>query len=180
MHAPGALHSRPPVTSGVPVVFGTDSFFSGKDFALPRDKQSLNAWFDTSQFVPFPSKNADISNYPAWTGIQNLPEYNYKPAPSDSIKNGVYQDFATFIRTYPTRWGDVRASRVNNLDAGIFKNIRFTEKAKLQLRFNVFNAFNHRRCGARNPHPTSANCGRVTGSEQNQARAVEMGARLSF
>jgi hypothetical protein len=39
--------------SGVPV-FGNDSFFSGKNFALPGDKQSLNEWFDTSQFLPFP------------------------------------------------------------------------------------------------------------------------------
>jgi len=161
-------------------VFSIDSFFSGKTFALPRDKQSLNAWFDTSQFVPFPSKNADISNYPGWTGIQNLPGYSYKPASGDTIKNGVYQDFATFVRTYPTRWGDVRASRVNNLDGGIFKNFQIRERIKLQYRFEAFNVFNHVRFPAPDTNPGNATFGRVTPTEENQPRQVQMALKLSF
>jgi hypothetical protein len=54
------------------------------------------------------------------------------------------------------------------------------ERAKLQLRFEVYNAFNHVRFGAPNSDPTSSNFGIVTGSEQNQARAVQLGGRLSF
>ena len=42
------------IQSGVPVVFSTDSFFSGKDFALPSDQQSLNKWFDTSPVPALP------------------------------------------------------------------------------------------------------------------------------
>jgi hypothetical protein len=167
------------IQSGVPVVFSTDSFFSGKNIALPGGG-TLPKWFDTSQFLAFPNKNTDISIYPSWTGIQNLPGYSYKPAASDSIRNGVYQDFATNVRTWPTRWGSVRASRVNNVDAGLYKNIRFNERAKLQLRFEVYNAFNHVRFAAPNSDPTSSNFGIVTGSEQNQARAVQLGGRLSF
>jgi len=167
------------IQSGVPVVFSTDSFFSGQNIALPGGG-TLAKWFDTSQFLAFPNKNTDISIYPSWTGIQNLPGYNYKPAASDTIKNGVYQDFGTNVRTFPTRWGSVRASRVNNVDAGLYKNIRFNERAKLQLRFEVYNAFNHVRFGAPNTDPTSSNFGIVTGSEQNQARAVQLGGRLSF
>jgi hypothetical protein len=168
------------IQSGVPVVFGTTSFFSGKGFALSRDRQSLSQWFDTSQFVAFPSRNTDISIYPAWTGVQNLPGAGYVPKPGDAIKNGVYNDFATYIRNYPTRWGDVRASRVNNLDLGVYKNIRFSERAKLQLRFDAFNALNHVRFPAPETDPTKANFGRVQLNEQNQARAVELGARLTF
>ena len=63
------------IQSGVPVVFGTDSFFTGKDPALPHSQQSLNEWFDTSQFFLFPSKNTNLSTVPAWTGIQNLPVF---------------------------------------------------------------------------------------------------------
>jgi hypothetical protein len=81
---------------------------------------------------------------------------------------------------WPTRWSNVRASRVNNVDLGLYKNVRFKERTKLQLRFDVFNAFNHVRFPAPNTDPTSSNFGRVTLSEQNQARAVELGARLSF
>jgi hypothetical protein len=168
------------IQSGVPVVFGNDSFFSGKDFALPHDKQSLNAWFDTGQFIPFPSKNTDISNYSAWTGIQNLPGFSYKPAAGDSIKNGVYQDFASFVRTYPTRWGDVRASRVNTVDAGMFKNFQIDERVRLQYRFEAFNVFNHVRFPAPDTNPASATFGRITLNQQNQPRQVQMALKLSF
>jgi hypothetical protein len=168
------------IQSGVPVVFGTDSFFSGKDFALPRDKQSLSQWFDTTQFIRFPAKNTDISTYPAWTGIQNLPGYNYKPAPSDSIKNGVYQDFAAYIRNYPTRWSDVRASRVNNVDAVISKNFSIREKIRLQYRFETYNLFNHVRFGAPNTDPTSASFGKVDPTQQNNPRLVQMALKLYF
>lgn len=168
------------VQSGVPVVFGNAGFFTGKDFSLPHDKQSLNEWFDTTQFLPFPTANTNISSYPAWTGIQNLPGYSYVPQPGDTIKNGVYQDFANFIQTYPTRWNDVRASRVNEANIGLYKNFRITEKSRLQIRFDAFNAFNHPRFGAPDTNPSDASFGRVAGSQQNQARSVELGARLSF
>ncbi len=171
------------IQSGVPVVFSTPAFFSGQDFALPGGKQSLSKWFDTTQFYPFPSKTttvATLQNYPVWTGIQSMPGFSYVPAASDSIKNGVYQDFAANVQTFPTRWGDVRASRVNEANAGLYKNLSFTETKRLQLRFDVFNLFNHPRFGAPDTNPGDATFGRVTGSQQNQARTVELGAKLSF
>jgi hypothetical protein len=162
------------------VVFSTDSFFSGKDFALPNDKQSLAQWFDTSQFIRFPAKNADISTYPAWTGVQNLAGYNYKPKTGDTITNGVYQDFATYIRNYPTRWADVRASRTNNVDAVITKTFSVREKVKFQYRFEAYNLFNHVRFPAPNTDPTSASFGTVTQTEQNNARMIQMALKMSF
>lgn len=170
------------IQSGVPVVFNaTDSFFfSGQNFALPKDQQSLAKWFDTSQFVRFPAKNTDISNYPAWTGIQSLPGYNFKPKAGDSDVNGVYQDFANYVRTIPTRWGDVRASRVNNVDAVITKTFTIHESVKLQYRFETYNLFNHVRFGAPNADPTSASFGTVAPTEQNNARLIQMALKLSF
>lgn len=171
------------IQSGVPVVFSNAAFFCGRDFSLPGGKQSLGQWFDTTCFYPFPNANttlAQLATYPAWTGIQNMPGYNYVPQPGDTIKNGVYQDLANFVQTYPTRWNDVRASRVNNVDAGLRKNFSFTERAKLQLRFDVFNAFNHPRFGAPDTNPSDSTFGRVTLSQENQARSVELGARMSF
>jgi hypothetical protein len=117
---------------------------------------------------------------PRGPGSRACRDTSYVPKAGDTIKNCVYQDFGTYVRNYPTRWGSVRASRVNNVDLGLYKNIRYQERLKLQLRFNVFNAFNHVRFGAPNADPTSSNFGRVTLSEQNQARAVELGARLTF
>lgn len=168
------------VQSGRPIVFDTSSFFSGNDFAIASGERSLDRWFDTSQFMPFPTKNTDVSKYPAWTGIQNVPGYDYAPAPSDNVKNGVYQSFGTYVRDYPTRWGGARGSRVNELNLALFKNLYLTERVKLQLRFEAFNALNHPRFGHPDTNPGSANFGRVAPSQQNQARAIQMGARLTF
>ena len=171
------------IQSGVPVVFGANSFFSGKDFALPRGQQSLDKWFDTSQFLPFPNSTttlATLASYPAWTGVQNLPGYNYVPSSTDTNKNGVYQDFANYVRNYPSRWGDVRASRVNNVDAGLYKVFTPTEKTKLSVRFSSFNLFNHPRFPGPNTNPSDAGFGTVNRSQNNPARTVEMGARLTF
>ena len=140
-------------------------------------------WFDTSQFYRFPDKNmtqAALAGYPAWTGVQNLPGYSYKPATGDTIKNGVYQDFGAYVRSIPTRWADVRASRVNNLDAVVAKTFSVRERVRIQYRFETYNVFNHVRFGAPNADPTSSNFGKVNPTEQNNARLVQMALKLSF
>ena len=171
------------IQSGIPVVFAGPAFFSGKDFSLPRDKQSLNRWFDTSQFLPFPNSNTPLSvlqAYPYWTGVQSLPGFNYVPVAGDTIKNGVYQDFANYVQTYPTRWGDVRASRVNNVDLGLRKNFKVTERVRAQARFDAFNTFNHPRFPGPDANPSDSNFGRVTPTQYNQPRGVEFGVRVSY
>lgn len=173
------------IQSGAPVGFTASDafFFSGQDFSLSKDQRTLARWFDTSQFYRFPDKSMDaatLAAYPAWTGIQNLPGYNYKPAAGDSIKNGVYQDFGTYIRTIPTRWSDVRSSRVNNVDAIISKTFSIREKVRFQYRFEAYNLFNHVRFGAPNADPTSASFGKVDPTQQNNARLIQMALKMSF
>jgi hypothetical protein len=168
------------IQSGLPVVFNTDSFFSGKDFALSHSKQSLNEWFDTTQFLPFPSKNTNISNYPAWTGIQNLPGYNYQPTPGSGISNGVYQDFANYVRTYSTSWTDVRASRVNNVDAGLYKNFQIRERFRLQYRCEIYNLFNHVRFPGPDTNVNNGTFGVVPKTEQNPSRSLQMALKIYF
>jgi hypothetical protein len=168
------------IQSGTPVVFGTDSFFSGRDFSLPKGQQSLDKWFDTAQFIRFPARNTDVSTYPTWTGIQNMPGYNWTPSASDATRNGVYQSFATYIRDYPTRWANVRGSRVNNVDAVISKNWNIKEKVRIQYRFEVYNAFNHVRFGGPNTDPASANFGVVGKTQQNNSRLIQMALKLYY
>jgi hypothetical protein len=176
------------IQSGTPVTFGTDSFFSGKD---PGDVswRSRDRWFDTSQFAPFPTKTTCLvvsaqcsaaTVYPTWTGIQNLPGYNYVPVTSSDPKNGVYQDFATFIRRYPTRFGSVRTPHVNELNLGIYKNFKPIERIRLQYRFEVFNVLNNVRFGGPNTDPSSTGFGKITPNQQNQARQVQMALKLYF
>jgi len=169
------------IQSGVPLVFGTDSFYDGKDFHLPRGERTLDRWFDTSHFVRFPDKKTDISTYLDWTGIFNLPGANYKAtSPNDDVQNGVYKDFGAFVRRYPTRWGNARASRVNEVNLGIFKNFRATEQVKIQFRLEAFNAFNHPRFGGANTDPGSSNFGRVTPAQENTARLVQVALKVNF
>jgi len=170
------------IQSGIPVVFSTNSFFSGVDPALPGGG-TLSEWFDTSQFFPFPSKNTDISAYPPWTGIQNLSGYSYQPTATDiksGLRNGVYQDFNNFVRTYPTRFGNVRSSRVNEANIGVHKSFKPTERMTLQLRMDAFNAFNHPRFDVPDTNPGSATFGVAAASQVNQPRAIELAARLTF
>ncbi|HVJ09353.1 MAG TPA: carboxypeptidase regulatory-like domain-containing protein [Acidisarcina sp.] len=167
-------------SSGVPVVFSTDSFYSGHSAALSRSQRKLRRWFDTSQFVAFPNKNTDISNYPAWTNIQQMPGASYVPTAKDTIRNGVYQDFATYIRNYPTRWGDIRQQAMNEMSVGVNKNFAINSTTRLQLRFDTFNTLNHPRFGAPDTNPNDSNFGVVASSQINQARTVELGGKFYF
>jgi hypothetical protein len=168
------------VQSGAPVVFDTDSFFDGQDFHLASGERRLERWFDTTHFVKFPNSQDDLSLFPAWTGVQGLPGATYKPQTSSDPKNGVYADFGNFVRRYPTRWANVRASRLNELNLGLFKNFRIQERFKVQFRAELFNFFNHPRFPSPDTNPGSANFGRVGEYQQNQARLVQAALKISF
>lgn len=109
-----------------------------------------------------------------------MPGAGYKAPSNSSIKNAVYNDFAAYIRNYPTRWGNIRQQGIVNLDAGAYKNIPIHESMRLQLRMSAFNAANHPRFGSPTTDPGSSKFGQVTLSTVNQARTVELGGKLFF
>ncbi|MBI4890830.1 MAG: TonB-dependent receptor [Acidobacteria bacterium] len=168
------------VQSGSPVVFDTNSFFDGAEFAYDRGTRTLDKWFDTTHFIKFPGANDDISLWPAWTGVQSMPGASYKPQTSTDPRNGVYADFGNYVRRYPTRWAHSRVSRVNELNFGLFKNITITERVKAQFRGEFFNMFNHPRFGSPNTDPGSSSFGRVTPSQLNMPRVIQLALKLSF
>ncbi|HTD23972.1 MAG TPA: carboxypeptidase-like regulatory domain-containing protein [Terriglobales bacterium] len=163
--------------SGPPVVFGTDSFFDGKRPVLHGKDPSLSEWFDTTHFFKFPGSGDDISQWPSWTGVQNLPGGNCVPT---AAKNCVYADFANFIRTYPTRWTDVRLSRIDETNLGIYKNFRITERWRAQLRGEVFNLFNHSRFNGPNTNPGSSQFGIVAPAQVNEPRVLQFAFKITF
>jgi hypothetical protein len=168
------------IQSGAPIVFGANSFYDGTDFHLSSDERTLSRWFDTSHFVKFPNSNDNLSLFPAWTGVQNLPGASYRPSSQSDPRNGVYADFGNYVRRYPTRWGNVRASRVNEVNLGIYKNFKLSEDWKVQVRGEAFNLFNHPRFGAPNTDPANANFGVVDPSQFNQARVMQLAIKINF
>jgi hypothetical protein len=163
--------------SGTPLVFSTDGFYSGQSMDLGSNR-TLAKYFDTSQYVRFPSSSTDTTNYPAWTGLQNMPGGSYHS--TGATKNATFNDFGSYIRNYATRWGSVRQQGMFQLDLGMYKNFQIHEATRFQLRFDAFNATNHPRFNGANTDPTSSNFGRVTPTTVGQARLIELGGKLYF
>lgn len=64
-----------------------------------------------------------------------------------------------------------------NLDLALAKNLNFTERLRLQLRADMFNAFNHTVLGGVSTNIQAGNFGRLTSAG---ARVVQLNARFSF
>ena len=128
----------------------------------------------------YPGCSDDISKWPAWTGVQNLPGAGFKPTQTGDPANGVYQDFGTVVWRLPTRWAHVREDRVNEVNLAMMKNLRVRERYKAQFRCEMFNAFNHRRFDGPDASPSSSRFGKVTPAQQNLARIVQLALKVSF
>lgn len=178
------------VLSGVPVWMPTNTSFykggdPGKGFTKTRLKQ-----FDTSKFAVFPSSStpyADIHNtskYPTWTGITSMTGASYVPTSTDSIKNGVYQDFATWNTHNAEYFGDVRYPRTNNLTFGVRKSFDLVYGAKLQLKLDMFNALNHPQFGSTDTTPGDTYFGALSGTNKptqvNAPRQIQLAGRITF
>ncbi|MBV9084413.1 MAG: TonB-dependent receptor [Acidobacteriaceae bacterium] len=87
------------------------------------------------------------------------------------------QQLSSNIRTFPNRFGNLRVDSTNNLDASVLKNTAITERTKLELRFEVFNALNHAVFSGPDLSATSSTFGKIT-NQNNLSRVVQMGARF--
>lgn len=178
--------------SGTPLSLPTNSsFYEGGDPGAGATRGKTGTWFDTSKFVPWPSRNTPYTQvqstqyYPTWTGIQNMPGYNFvQTSSTDSTKNGVYQDFNIWQSYNNTVYGDVRNPWLTNFDLGLRKSFRLTGETRLQLRMDAFNALNHPRFGSIDTTPGDAYFGRLSGSSTltpvNAPRSIELAGKLYF
>ena len=75
--------------------------------------------------------------------------------------------------------GVVRGPGFGNLDAALMKNFNFTERVKLQLRGDAFNATNHANPnGFASTNITSSSFGEI--SSYRAARRIQIAAKLTF
>lgn len=82
-------------------------------------------------------------------------------------------------RVFPTRFGNLRADGVNNLDASLIKNTLLAEGVQLQFRAEMFNSLNRTQFNGPELNPTIGNFGRIT-SAANLPRAVQLALRLRW
>jgi hypothetical protein len=87
------------------------------------------------------------------------------------------QQLSSNVRTFPTRFSNLRQDGANNFDLSIVKNTYITERVNLQLRLESFNAMNHPEFDAPNLTPTNSSFGKIT-NQPNLARAIQIGGRL--
>lgn len=175
--------------SGTPLDLPSNSsFFMGGDPAL--SKKSGTQWFDTTRFVPYPTRSttvAQLQAYPGWTGVQNLPGYSYvptKPASQDATRNGVYQDFVTRVTYNQSVFGDIRNPFTTDFTLGVRKSFPISEGVRMQLRMDAFNALNHPRFGNIDTNPGDMYFGYFSGAliptPVNKPRSIQLAGKIYF
>lgn len=112
--------------------------------------------------------------------IKVNPRQTTGSALSPSFDTLAGDQFAYHIRTLPQTFDSLRQDGINNLDASMLKDFRFSSSAFFELRFEAFNALNHASFSA--PvvsSATSSTFGQIT-SQGNIARGIQLGGRLVF
>jgi hypothetical protein len=83
------------------------------------------------------------------------------------------------LRNISTRVPSLLGDAIVNYDLALSKSTKLTERFRLQLRGEAFNAPNRLQLGAPNMTPSSGSYGRIT-SQANASRSMQLGARLEF
>jgi hypothetical protein len=147
--------------SGFPIAFGAynltsaatsgDIFYNGGEIAIPSDQRTTDHWFNTSVF----------------TSALNTTATNATPI--------------SHLRTLPYRFSNVRRDFINNVDLSLLKDIVIRENMKVQIRFELINAFNEPYFPAPVTNQTASNFGQVSAPNQdNYARRAQIGIKFLF
>ena len=89
------------------------------------------------------------------------------------------QQLGSNIRTMPLRFSGIRSDDQSRWDFSIIKNFPFGEQIKMQLRAEVFNAWNQTNFGNPNTTPTNSAFGRITATS-GDARTWQFALKLVF
>ena len=87
--------------------------------------------------------------------------------------------FNYHVRTFSTTFSNLRIDGINQLDSSLGKRIDFTERVRMQLRFEGFNIINHPVFAAPNTTVSNKQFGMITATA-NRFRTFQVGARLVF
>jgi hypothetical protein len=121
---------------GFPIAFTTDLFYRGGDVAIKSKDHTTNAWFNASAF-------ASAFDFPAFLPVGVTPstataaQWNAAVTAANTAATPV-----NHLRTLPFRFSNVRRDNINNVDLSLIKDTRIREGMRIQLRFELINAFN--------------------------------------
>ena len=158
-------------------------FGSGKPW-LARGgvvNQIVGGWITTGTYTLQSGPALNWGNVIYYGGDIHLDPHNVDHAfDTTRFNTNSSQQLANNIRSFPTRFGNLRSDGVNQWDLSAIKNFGIKERAKLQYRCEFFNAFNHPRFDAPNLTPTSTSFAVITTQAQDNPRAIQMALRLVF
>ena len=145
----------------------------------------------TSYFTGLGFSPATSSNDPAGLGLLGNSPSGARPDMICDPNQGAPHTFAQFFNTACFANPPAGVNRVGNssrnvihgpsttrFDATLAKNIRFGESKSLQLRWEVFNIFNHTNFTTLSLNITASNYGSVTGVRD--PRTMQLGAKFIF
>ena len=89
------------------------------------------------------------------------------------------QQLGSNVRTFPTRFANLRQDSVQQVDFSIIKKLRITEKVQMTYRCEFFNSTNRAIFNPPDLVPTSSTFGKIT-SQANTPRRIQMALRLVF
>lgn len=122
--------------------------------------------------------NGDINNVALSRGEQTVERWFNTEA---GFEKAAALQLERNVRTFPLRFGFIRAHHTNNYDLSAIKNNRIAERFNVQFRFEFLNAFNRPQFPSPNTGPSVAAFGRIQASTQaNYARRIQLGVRLVF
>lgn len=138
--------------NGFPISFTTDLFYNGGNIALPSDQRTTARWFNTAAFINVLDGGTTTTAAPV-----------------------------SHLRTLPFRFDSVRRDNINNVDLSVLKNTAINERMRIQIRFELINAFNEPYFPAPAVNPTQTSFGTIAPSNQdNYARRAQFGLKFIF
>ncbi|MBS1792768.1 MAG: TonB-dependent receptor [Acidobacteria bacterium] len=169
---------------GFPVSFTTDLFYRGGQIKINSKDRTTGAWFNTSAFA----SAFDFASFlPTGVTPGTATAAQWNAAVTSATTAATPQNH---LRTLPLRFTDVRRDNINNVDLSLIKDTRINERMKIQIRFEMINAFNEPYFPAPLVTPgstTSVNgfniptFGTISASNQdNYARRAQFGIKFLF
>jgi hypothetical protein len=140
--------------------------------------QMIGGWVVNSIYTRQLGQALSWGNVIYYGGPLNLDARNIDHAfDTTQFNTNSKQQLDQNIRTFPSRFGNLRGDGVNNFDLSAIKNFTLREPLKLQYRAEFFNALNHPTFSSPNTSVTSSNFGYITG-QANLPRTIQMALRL--